>query len=274
MAKPAMLPEAGPTETGPTETGPSITRIREVGQPDSVIGRVNAEHWVGRLYMRRFSPYATRLLLRTSISANGVTWLMIVSGVLAAAVLTLPGVVAAVGTVLLVQCQLLFDCADGEVARWRDTLSPAGVYLDRIGHYSTEAALAVALGIRADGGWGSIDGWTTLGLLAAVLVLLVKSETDLVDAARARGGRAVLADTGSPPGAAGMHRLRRTIGFLPFFRMFIAVEFSFLALAAALVDATAGSLVGTRTLLLVFLPALAVTAAGHLAGVLASSRLR
>src|SRR5664279_4444768 len=85
MAKPAMLPEAGRTEAGPTETGPSITRIREVGQPDSVIGRVNAEHWAGRLYMRRFSPYATRLLLRTSISANGVTWLMIVSGVLAAA---------------------------------------------------------------------------------------------------------------------------------------------------------------------------------------------
>ena len=37
----------------------------------------------------------------------------------------------------------------------------------------TEAALPIALGIRADGGWDSIGGWTTLGLLIAVLVLLL-----------------------------------------------------------------------------------------------------
>ena len=253
---------------------PSIGRIREVGQPESVLGRVNAEHWAGKLYMRRLSPYATRLLLRTSISANGVTWLMIASGLLAAAVLSLPGLLAAVGAVVLVQLQLLFDCSDGEVARWRGTQSPAGVYLDRIGHYTTEAALAVALGIRADGGWSSIDGWTTLGLVGAVLVLQVKSQTDLVDASRARAGVPPLPDTAPPAATSRRGQARRLLRFLPFFRIYLAVEFSLLALAAALADAAAGNLAGTRTLLLIFVPMVAITAVGYLASVLSSSRLR
>lgn len=253
---------------------PSVSRVREVGQPASVLGRANAEHWAGRLYMRRLSPYLTALLLRTSITANGVTWLMIGLGLLAALSLSLPGLAAAVGALLAVQAQLLFDCADGEVARWRGTQSPAGVYLDRIGHYTTEAALAIALGVRADGGWTSIGGWTTLGLLGAVLVLLVKSETDLVDAARARGGRPVLADVAAPPRRSGLGRIRRVLRFVPFFRMYLAVEFSFLAAAAAVVDALGADLTGSRTLLLIFLPAVAVTAGGYLASVLTSSRLR
>ena len=257
----------------PAGQRPTIRRIREVGQPDSVLGRVNAEHWAGRLYMRRLSPYLTWLLLHTPITANGVTWLMIGLGLLAAGALSLPGLLPAVGALLLIQAQLLFDCSDGEVARWRASQSPAGVYLDRLGHYVTEAALAIALGIRADGGWSSIDGWTSLGLLGAVLVLLVKSETDLVDAARARGGRSVLPDTGSAPRAR-LSRLRQVLRFLPFFRMYLAVEFSLLAVLAAAVDAAGGSLDGSRTLLLIFLPAVAVTAVGYLASVLASGRLR
>ena len=45
------------------------------------------------------------------------------------------------------QLQLLLDCCDGEVARWRRTFSPKGPYLDALAHYSTEAALPAALGI-------------------------------------------------------------------------------------------------------------------------------
>ena len=41
--------------------------------------------------MRRVSPYVTRALLRTPITANGVTWLMIPAGCSAAAALTIPG---------------------------------------------------------------------------------------------------------------------------------------------------------------------------------------
>ena len=125
---------------------PTIAELRAATQPASIFERNSGEHWAGRLYMRRVSPYLTRALVRTPISANGVTWLMIGCGLAAAAVLTLPGVAAALGAVLLIQLQLLLDCSDGEVARWRAEKSTAGVYLDRIGHWLTEAALPIALG--------------------------------------------------------------------------------------------------------------------------------
>jgi phosphatidylglycerophosphate synthase len=254
---------------------PSIAELRAVCQPDSLLGRVDAEHWAGRLYMRRLSPYVTRLLIATPLTPNGVTWLMIASGLLAAMSLTFPGVLGALGAFVLIQLQLLFDCCDGEVARWRRRFSPTGVYLDGIGHYSTDAALAAALGVRAAGGWDSIDGWTTLGLLVGLLVLFLKSESHLVEVARAHSGRPPhepSAEASAPrPGA--LRRLRRAVRFLPFFRAFLAVEATLLALAAALVDAFAGDLSGTRALLLALVPLALLTVGGHLIAILASKRL-
>lgn len=255
---------------------PSIAELRAVTQPPSIFERNSGEHWAGRLYVRRVSPHLTRLLLRTPLSANAVTCLMIVSGVAAAAVLTLPGVLPAVGAVLLIQLQILLDCSDGEVARWRDQRSLAGVYLDRIGHYLTETALPIALGIRADGGWGHLGGYTTLGLAIAVLVLLVKAETALVTVARAENGLPVAADTAAvaAPRAALLARARRALGRAPFFRAFVAMEATLLALAAAIADALAGGLGATRGLVVALVPVAAITAAGHLAAILTSDRLR
>ncbi len=254
---------------------PSIAELRAVCQPESLLGRVDAEHWAGRLYMRRLSPYVTRLLIATSLTPNGVTWLMIASGLLAALSLTLPGVLGALGAFVLIQAQLLFDCCDGEVARWRGRFSPTGVYLDGIGHYSTDAALAAALGIRADGGWGSIGGWTTLGLLVAVLVLFLKSESHLVEVARAHSGRPPhdAPAAASAPRSGALRRLRQAVRFVPFFRAFLAIEATMLALAAALVDAFAGDLSGTRVLLVALVPLGLVTVGGHLIAILSSKRL-
>jgi phosphatidylglycerophosphate synthase len=255
---------------------PSIAELRAATQPAAIFERNSGEHWAGKLYMRRFSPYVTRALLRTPATPNVVTWLMIVAGVAAAGVLTLPGVVAAVGAVLLIQLQLLFDCSDGELARWTGKRSAVGVYLDRLGHYLTEAALPIALGIRADGGWDSMDHWTTLGLLVAVLVLLVKSETVLVPVARNESGKPAVQDSRAvaAPRRRGLRRIRHVLGFLPFFRAFVAMEATLLALVAAIVDAATGTLDGTRTLVVALIPVAAITAGGHLLAILTSDRLR
>src|SRR3954463_13534517 len=162
---------------------PSIAELRQATQPASIFARQSGGHWAGRLYVRRLSPYLTRLLLRTPITPDGVTWLMIASGLLAALALTLPGIGGALGAVVLIQLQILLDCSDGELARWLDRRSPAGVYLDRIGHWLTEAALPIALGLRAGG-----DTYTTVGLVTAVLVRTVKGESALVTVARAESG--------------------------------------------------------------------------------------
>jgi len=199
-----------------------------------------------------------------------------VVGVLAAALLTIPGVLPAVGVVLLIQLQILLDCSDGELARWREQYSPVGIYLDRFGHYLTETLLPIGLGIRADGGWDSIGPYTTLGLLAAVLALLVRTESALVAVARLESGKTAADDTAAvaAPRASGLARLRRAVGFFPFFRAFVAIEASLLALGAAVIDAFVGGEPATRVLVIALVPIAAITAAGHLVAILASSRLR
>lgn len=256
--------------------GPSIAELRAATQPPSIFERDSGEHWAGRLYVRRLSPYLTRVLLRLGVTPNGATWLMILVGLLAAALLTLPGLLPALGAVLLIQLQILLDCSDGELARWLDRKSPLGIYLDRIGHWLTEAALPIGLGIRADGGWDDLGLYTGLGLVIAVLVLLVKGESALVTVARAESGRGVAADTRAvaAPRPGLLRRARRALAFFPFFRAFVAVEATLIALAAAVVDAVVGDLAGTRVLVVALVPVAAVTAAGHLLAIVTSARLK
>ncbi|MDN6500098.1 MAG: CDP-alcohol phosphatidyltransferase family protein, partial [Yaniella sp.] len=59
---------------------PTLAELRAKAQPIEVRSRRNAEHWSAQLYLRHFSIYFTMLLVRTRISANGVTGLMILSG--------------------------------------------------------------------------------------------------------------------------------------------------------------------------------------------------
>jgi phosphatidylglycerophosphate synthase len=239
---------------------PSIAELRAATQPPSIFERSSGEHWAGKLYVRRLSPYLTRLLIRTPITPNGVTWLFILAGLAAAAVLTQDGLLPAIGAVLLIQLQILLDCSDGELARWRGKSSPVGIYLDRFGHWVTEAALPIALGIRADE--------PVLGLVVAVLVLFVKGETALVHVARTEAGLDKVQDTvavATPRGGALAH-LRRFAGRVPFYRAFVAIEFTALALVAELLGET-------RTLLVILVPVAAVTAVGHLLAILTSKRL-
>jgi phosphatidylglycerophosphate synthase len=239
---------------------PSIAELRAATQPASIFERNSGEHWAGRLYVRRLSPYLTRLLLRTPITPNGVTWLMILSGVAAAAALAVDGVATAVAAVLLIQCQILFDCSDGELARWRGQSSPVGIYLDRLGHWVTEAALPIALGVRVDE--------PVLGLVVAVLVLFVKGETALVHVARGEAGLGRVEDTVAvaAPRAGLLARLRSFAGRLPFYRAFVAIEFTALALVAAVLGVE-------RELLIALVPVAAITVLGHLVAILTSKRL-
>ena len=247
---------------------PTVAELREATQPASIFERDSGEHWAGRLYIRRASPYMTRELLKTRITPNGVTWLMLLSGLAAAGVLCLPGLLPALAAFLLIQLQILLDCSDGELARWRNVRSTTGIYLDRIAHWTTETALPIALGIRAEE--------PTLGLVVAVLVLLIKGESALVTVARADAGLPPAADPKAvaAPRAGLLRRARRLLGRLPFYRAFVAMEFTLLALAAAVVDTATDSLDGSRVLGIALIPVAALTVLGHLVAILASDRLR
>lgn len=240
---------------------PSVAELRAATQPPSIFERNSGEHWAGRLYVRRLSPYATKGLLRIGATPNQVTWLMILAGLAAGAVLAAGEVWAAVAAFVLIQLQILLDCSDGEVARWRGISSPVGIYLDRLGHWLTETALPIGLGIGADR--------PVLGLVAAVLQLLIKGESALVAVARLEAGLPKLEDRADvvAPRPSLLRVLRRAAARAPFYRAFVAVEFTVLALIAAIAGVT-------PELLWALVGAGAVTAVLRLLAILTSDRLR
>ncbi len=270
-----------------TPKHPTLSELRAKAQPIEVRSRKNAEHWTAQLYLRHISIYFTMLLVRTRISANGVTGLMILAGWCIAASLLIPGIWGAVLAVFFSQVQMYIDCCDGEVARWRGTSGAKGVFLDKVGHYTTESLVAVALGARAVGEWSNLQSdpagtypYLLAGTVLASLVLLNKALNDMVHVSRAFNGLDKLADskeaTALVPGA--VAKLKRMARFVPFHRIYHSVELSILALVASIVTAIAvpmGSdpLTGERWLVLLLAPLCLLSVIGHFLSIMASRRL-
>jgi phosphatidylglycerophosphate synthase len=271
---------AGPADAGPwpRPTRPTITELRAVTQPPAVRGRRNSEHWVADLYLRALSPHLTRVLLRLGLSANGVTWIMIATGASAGLVLLVPGLPGAALALLLGQLQMLWDCSDGEVARWRRTFSPAGTFLDKVGHFTAESLIPLCLGWRAagpDASWSDPGPYAYAGALLAVLVVLNKALNDMVHVARAFAGLPRLADAAGvgTPTVGWLARLRRLVRFFPFNRVYHSVEMTIVIFLAAIGDAVLGGLDVTRWLLVALLVLAVPTVLGHLVAILSSTKL-
>jgi phosphatidylglycerophosphate synthase len=257
-----------------------MAEYRAIAQPPEIRARRSAEHWVADVYARSISPYLSRPLVGLGFSANATTGLMILCGWAAAGALLIPGIAGGLLAALFGQLQMVVDCADGEVARWRGQSSPAGVFLDKVGHYTTESFIPIALGVRAAGGFGGHYGWTTIAALLAVFILLNKTLNDLVHVSRAFAGMERVADSAAAaaPRPGTVARLRRVARFVPIHRLYHSVELTLFALVASVVDLIAGDamdgLAGTRWLLVLLLPFSILALIGHFTTIMASPRLR
>ncbi len=256
----------------------SIDELRAVTQPESVLGRANSEHWVADLYLRKISPYLTRVLLRMNLSPNAVTWLMILTGLSAALSLLIPGLLGVFLALVLGQLQMLWDCCDGEIARWKKQFSPAGIFLDKLGHYLTESAIAIALGLRL-AGWPekSLDSsnYSLIGALFALIIVLNKALNDAVHISRYFAGLPKLEDRES----VGRSRssligiMKGIFKFIPLHRMFHSVEMTIWIFVLTLLS----SLIDVRLLDNLFnwiIPLVIFVFIGHLASILTSNKLR
>ncbi|HWC21974.1 MAG TPA: CDP-alcohol phosphatidyltransferase family protein [Flexivirga sp.] len=262
---------------------PTIEELRERSQPASVRGRKNAEHWSGE-YLRHYSLHLTRQLVPTRMTPNGVTGLMILSGWCIGLSLLLPGIGGAVLAVLFAQLQMYLDCVDGELARWRQRFSPAGVFLDRVAHYTTESFVGLAFGLRAAGVFGGQTGDTDtwkyafLGALLMTGIMLNKALNDLVHVARAFSGIERLPDTAEAKavtrrGLVGI--LRAGARFLPFHRIFHSVELSLVALLLAVLGLLTGDGVEVfRIAMWVLAPVVWIVVLGHFVAIMASPRVK
>ncbi|CAN2231542.1 CDP-alcohol phosphatidyltransferase [actinobacterium SCGC AAA044-D11] len=248
---------------------PTIAQIREVSQPISVTGRSTSEHWIADLYQRRISPYLTRVFLRTPITANGVTWLMILVGALIGPALLIPGWQGIAIALVLSHLQMLIDCCDGEVARWRETKSPMGIFLDKLGHYVAEGLIPICFGLRlADWPRESITNsiFPFLGALLAILVIVNKGLNDAVHVARAFSGLPKIQDKSgiNMPTKGILRKARKVFIFIPAQRMFHSVEFTMYVAIFGTLNESLEIALGI---------ALFVTV-GHIAAIVSSAKLR
>ena len=113
--------------------------------------------------LRPISIRLTWLLVRTPVSANQVTILQVIVGIIGAVLLGYGQFI--LGAVFL-QFGYILDLCDGEVARWKHQESKAGNYLDLIGHRIVTPAMFFGLGI----GTGYIVAGMIAGLLSVKLV--------------------------------------------------------------------------------------------------------
>jgi len=248
-----------------------LDELRHVIHPPGKLDS-RAEHWAGRMYMRALSLRVTRLMLRTRMSPNQITTVMVVAGVLSGVALLVPGLPGAVLSVLFMQLYLLLDCVDGEVARWRRQFSPLGVYLDRLGAYLADAAVMVGMGLRASE--LGLDPYVVAGLAAAIGVLLLKSSSDLVHVARADSGMEKATDQSVVPRFSGLARVRRLASSVQLHRLCNGIEATLLLLVTAVVDMALGDLTATRLATIVITAVVWLLVPAHIVSIVASSRLK
>lgn len=260
---------------------PTVAQVREVTQPPEILNRANSEHWLNDVYLRKVSVYLTRHLIMARVSPNTVTMIMIVIGKVAALSLLIQGLPGAIIAAVLAQYQMVWDCADGEVARWTEKYSPAGIFLDKVAHYTVEGLIPIVLGIRAAGGVSifgesTVSWWPWYGALLSIFVLWNKALNDSVHVARSHSGLDKLADVkaASTPHNSMLRKLRDLTKFFPFQRIFHSIEMTLVFLAAAVIDEVRGDIRATQIALLGMLTLAIITVIGHFVSIMSSSKLR
>ncbi|HEX8202759.1 MAG TPA: CDP-alcohol phosphatidyltransferase family protein [Isosphaeraceae bacterium] len=131
-------------------------------------------NWLARRIGRPTAIYGTWVAVRLGVSAHQVTLAALGAGLAAAAAIgtgTRGGFVAGA---VLGHLAFWLDHVDGQVARWRGTVSLEGVYFDYLMHHAAALALGFGLGyglaVRtgdlpwAAAGFALAAGWTALNL--------------------------------------------------------------------------------------------------------------
>jgi len=125
------------------EPQPTVAELKARVQKDRA-GEIG--NWLARRVARPTAVYGCWLAIRLGLSAHQVTVAALVSSI---------GAAVAIGTgdrflfivgVLLAHLGFWLDHVDGQVARWRGTVSLDGVYFDYLMHHMASLALGFALG--------------------------------------------------------------------------------------------------------------------------------
>ena len=103
-------------------------------------------NWLARRVARPTAVYGSWLAIRLGLSAHQVTLIALMSSLAAACAIGTGNRLLFVIGVALAHLGFWLDHVDGQVARWRGTVSLDGVYLDYLMHHAANLTLGFALG--------------------------------------------------------------------------------------------------------------------------------
>ncbi len=126
-----------------TACGPSIAELKARVQKDR---HREIGNWLARRVARPTAVYGCWLAIRLGLSAHQVTLLALTSSLAAAFAIGTGHRLWFVIGVALAHLGFWLDHVDGQVARWRGTVSLDGVYLDYVMHHAANLTLGFALG--------------------------------------------------------------------------------------------------------------------------------
>jgi phosphatidylglycerophosphate synthase len=144
----------------------TIEEIRKIGQPKEIL----ATHSPYSIHvLRKISPYFTKFFITHGITANQVSILGILIGMLSAVMLSSGNALMLLGC-LFYQFWNLFDSVDGEIARVTDTKTRSGKYLETIGEAIAESFFVLFWGIGLSRMLDNVL-FLYLGLIFAIFVM-------------------------------------------------------------------------------------------------------
>lgn len=141
----------------------SLRALREKTQKGKIEGRERP--WLYASLQRGPSIYITWLLVKTPISPNTVSLLSILVGLLGAFLLLVPHIGFFFLGLFFLYLNILLDKVDGEIARYRNTHSLRGVFLDEINHLIVPAIFFIAVMLH-------VLLYTPITALFALLIIL------------------------------------------------------------------------------------------------------
>lgn len=148
----------------------SINELRAICQPQKMDTRY-----------RKLSIYLTKLFLKTPFSADAVTFLDLVIGLIGTYFLSCGSSLSILFGALFLQLYFILDCVDGEIARYTKTASIRGKCLEKIVHFIVNPLIFISLGfgIFNVSNDSIVFFWAFLASFGSLLNNLVVMEAEL-----------------------------------------------------------------------------------------------
>lgn len=150
----------------------SISELKEICKKEN-------NSWYALHIIRRISIFFTKLFLKTKITANQTSGISIFTGIVSCVFFAIGGNWNSFIGAIFLQLWYIFDCVDGDIARFRGSTSIEGKYIDSLNHYIITPLLFLCISI---GLYNMFNHFyiVILGAFTALLICWGDNASDLV----------------------------------------------------------------------------------------------